>query len=109
MSKGRNDYAARAKIRKVFKAMIEGTGGVPCGRCGRLITPEMKWHVGHIVDLMDGGETTLAGTRPEHARCNTSAGGKRGAQIRNAQRAGAKRRAQSRTAVSDPRNTMTGW
>lgn len=79
---GRDSERARAHCR----AMLP----FPCPRCGIVITPddaENTWHAGHIVDRMDGAGDRPDDTVPEHAHCNTSAGGKRGAALVNAQRA----------------------
>ena len=73
---GRASTNARAKCR----AMLPH----PCRKCGGLITkedPESSWHAGHETDRAAGG--THHGIEPEHARCNTSAGGKVGAAITN--------------------------
>lgn len=78
---GRRSTNARAKCR----AMLPH----PCRRCGGLITPddpESSWHAGHREDRAAGG--TEDGIEPEHAKCNTSAGGKVGAAITNARRHG---------------------
>jgi hypothetical protein len=58
---------------------------LPCCRCGKpvMASPESGWHVDHfpIPREMGGKET-----RPAHAHCDSSAGGKRGAQITNARK-----------------------
>lgn len=61
---------------------------VPCCRCGRLVIPDpaMKgdgWQPDHWPIPREFGGTE---TWPAHARCNLSAGGKRGAEIVNAKR-----------------------
>ena len=79
---GRTSERARAHCR----AMLPH----PCQRCGGIITPddpEDSWHAGHIIDRMDGGGDSPEDTVPEHSRCNTSAGGLRGAALVNARRA----------------------
>lgn len=80
---GRTSERARAHCRTLLPA--------PCQRgCGRIITPddpEDTWHAGHIIDRADGSGDDPTDTAPECARCNTSAGGKRGAAIVNARRA----------------------
>ena len=60
----------------------------PCCRCGRLIVPDPAarhsgWQVDHWPIPREAGGTE---TQPAHARCNESAGGKRGAQITNGRR-----------------------
>lgn len=47
-------------------------GHIPCSRCGVTIRPGEPWDLGHSED-----RTTWTG--PEHASCNRSDGGKRGA------------------------------
>ena len=47
-----------------------------CHRCNLIILPTEAWDLGHSDD-----RTTWIG--PEHARCNRSAGGTKGAKIRN--------------------------
>jgi len=59
---------------------------LPCRRCGRPVLKTQNWHVGHIHDRALGGSDRISNTYPEHARCNTSAGGKQGAAITNARR-----------------------
>ena len=79
---GRDSERARAHCR----AMLPH----PCQRCGGIITAEddeSTWHAGHIIDRMDGGGDSPEDTTPEHAACNTRAGGKRGAALVNARRA----------------------
>lgn len=61
----------------------------PCCRCGRMVQPHERWQVDHYPISREQGKAlgipldTLP-TAPAHARCNESAGGKRGAQITNA-------------------------
>lgn len=68
---------ARAKCR----AMLPH----PCRKCGVIITadePETSWHAGHGLSRAEGGDGS--DIEPEHARCNTSDGGRMGARITNA-------------------------
>lgn len=77
---GRKSTNARARCRAMLPHV--------CRRCGDMILPtdpESSWHAGHREDRAAGG--TEDGIEPEHARCNTSAGGKVGAAMTNAQRA----------------------
>ncbi len=74
---GRTVTRARAYWRKRLP--------LPCWRCGRPVTDDQAWHVGHLTDRALGGHTTDRSNQwPEHARCNTSAGGKLGAAIAHA-------------------------
>lgn len=52
----------------------------PCGRCGQVVTADMAWDVGHIVDQVDAPELAMdpSNWRPEHSRCNRAAGGRKG-------------------------------
>ncbi len=47
-----------------------------CPRCGRIITPQMQWDVGHIIDKDIAPELMHDPTnwRAEHSRCNRQAG-----------------------------------
>lgn len=71
---GRAHQALRAK----WEPKVE-TGVVDCARCGEPIAPDAEWHLGHTDD-----RTGYQG--PEHARCNTQAGGRNGAAVTNAKR-----------------------
>jgi hypothetical protein len=76
---GRTATRARARCR----AMLPWV----CRKCGGEILPtdpESSWHAGHREDRVAGG--TEDGIEPEHAHCNTSAGGRIGAAMTNAQR-----------------------
>lgn len=62
---------------------------LPCCRCNQPIIPDPAlphegWDVDHWPVPREQGGTQ---TWPAHSRCNTSAGGKRGAEIVNARRA----------------------
>lgn len=59
---------------------------LPCPRCGRLVQPEQKWDVDHIIALSQGGTKTADNLTPAHIRCNRSHGGKLGAAVTNAKR-----------------------
>lgn len=58
--------------------------GDPCARCGKPFQWDVPWWyswaftAGHIVDVIDGGGDELDNLQPEHHRCNTSAGAKKG-------------------------------
>ena len=82
---GRKVTAARAHWRPLLP--------LPCRRCGKpvLPDPDSGWQVGHVIDRWAGGTDSLDNTWPEHALCNTRAGGKVGARITNARRAPAQR------------------
>ena len=74
----RREYAARLPL--------------PCTECGRPVEPGQVWHVAHLTPAERDGATTRANTGIAHARCNTRAGGKRGAAITNARRRAAQHR-----------------
>jgi hypothetical protein len=81
---GKHKWGGRAShnARKIVRAMLPAG----CYRCGGIITledPESSWHAGHIEDRGQGGEDKASNYAPEHAHCNTSAGGKLGAAITN--------------------------
>lgn len=73
---------ASRKARELCRAMLPAA----CPSCGGMITaatPEKEWHAGHMEDRAQGGQDGAGNYYPEHARCNTSKGGKLGAAIRN--------------------------
>lgn len=72
---GAQSRRARAKHAPAVRA-----GTAVCCRCHRPILPGQAWHADHYPIPLEHGGTV---THPAHARCNTSAGGKRGAQITN--------------------------
>lgn len=96
--------ATTRRMRPIIKAALPAR----CVDCGRLIYPEQKWQVGHIVSAAHGiraGWTTAqindpSNLGPTHAKgpgqkaCNQIAGGKLGAQISNAKRVAKTRRFQ---------------
>lgn len=47
---------------------------LPCVRCGRDVTPDMAWHVDHLVARALGGGHDAGNLGVAHARCNMSAG-----------------------------------
>jgi len=82
---GRRVTTARA----YWRQRIIEAGALPCWRpgCGRMLTVESAWTVGHIVDRSRGGSVTdPANQWPECKRCNLSAGGRLGAAKTNARR-----------------------
>lgn len=74
---------AQSRRARAQHAAAVRSGAAVCCRCGRLIQPGQAWHADHWPIPIEHGGTE---THPAHARCNTSAGGKRGAQITNARR-----------------------
>ena len=67
------------EVRKARNAWIVQLT-LPCCRCGKPVTRDMKWQVDHYPIPREFGGTQ---TWPAHAYCNMSAGGKRGAKITN--------------------------
>lgn len=72
------------KAREVCRPIVEQGG--PCYRCRKPILPGQPWHADHIVPREQGGSDDPSNLWPAHEHCNTSDGGKRGAQITNARR-----------------------
>ncbi|MBK8445414.1 MAG: HNH endonuclease [Micropruina sp.] len=70
------------KAREFWKPRV--AAGLACSRCKKPILPGQSWQVDHLIPREFGGmELGLGNTWPAHSRCNTSAGGKRGAAITN--------------------------
>lgn len=65
------------KLRARIAQAIASGRHVACARCGYAIRQGEAWHLDH--DDEDRGRYI----GPSHARCNTSAGGRRGAAVRN--------------------------
>ncbi|MEX0426891.1 hypothetical protein AB3X52_04595 [Nocardioides sp. DS6] len=60
-------------------APVVAAGGVACRRCGAVLTPGEPWDLGHPEEAHGRAPLTpelLAACRPEHVRCNRSAGGR---------------------------------
>ena len=73
--------------RAYWRARLQAEGGLPCWRCGAMLTTASRWTVGHIEDRAAGGSVTDPTNQwPECARCNYSAGGRLGAAITNGKR-----------------------
>jgi hypothetical protein len=70
-------YGTRHQRIRAAHAPLVLAGGVRCARCGELIAPNEEWDMGHV----DGDRSRYSG--PEHAFCNRSAGGTRGAAVTN--------------------------
>jgi len=64
-----------------MRQIVGATLPAPCIRCGWTVTPEMTWHLGHIVDVALGGTDSPHNVGPEHKSCNERAGGRLGAKI----------------------------
>lgn len=59
---------------------------LPCIQCGRPVTKDQTWHVGHRLGAASGGKPTPQNVGPAHAKCNLRDGGRVGARITNARR-----------------------
>lgn len=63
-----------SKARPIIKAQLP----LPCvNRCGHLVYPEQKWHVGHLPGhdrALTHERPSLETVGPSHQRCNTQAG-----------------------------------
>lgn len=70
------------KARAIVGAMLPA----PCWRCGRMLTKEDTWTVGHIEARGEDGEDRAGNYAPECPGCNFRDGGKRGAAITNGRR-----------------------
>lgn len=99
MNRRRWGGRASTRERAAWQKRIDAAGGWPCCRCGRIVLPGITsgryWQPDHWPIPRELGGTE---THPAHAKCNLSAGGKRGAQITNARRTPvATRRLEERT------------
>lgn len=76
---------------KRARRIIAATLPAPCWRCGRMVTEDMAWDVGHIIGRDVNPEYTHDPNNwaPEHSYCSRSAGARYG----NAKRGGRLRRA----------------
>jgi len=74
------------KISRQAREYITPRLPLACVNCGRPVTTDQRWHVGHIIDSALGGPDTLENLGPSHSRCNTSAGGRLGQKIQQANR-----------------------
>lgn len=72
-----------------IRAALAATLPTACRRCGRIVTADMRWDVGHLreVDADPTAAYDPAGYAVEHARCNRRAGAVCG----NRKRAGRRR------------------
>ena len=77
---GRADQVARAAL-----APLVYSGMAVCWRGGQPIAPTDEWDAGHLHDVALGGNRR-GPRRPEHVRCNRSAGGQLGNQLRRPSR-----------------------
>lgn len=60
---------------------------LPCIECGRPVTRDQAWHVGHKrAASLPGSSAAAANVGPAHARCNLRSGGKLGAKVTNQRR-----------------------
>jgi len=78
-------------IRNQVKAMHAHGREVRCIRCGRPITPDQRFDVGHRIDGSRGGSHALSNLGPEHRRENRQAGGRMGALVANSSNRRARR------------------
>ncbi len=78
------EYIRNARtIRNLTKQQHAAGNPVMCIGCGRAITPDQRFDVGHIIDHHLGGSHDLSNLGPQHRRENRSAGGRVGATITN--------------------------
>jgi 5-methylcytosine-specific restriction endonuclease McrA len=78
------EYVRNARIIRIqTRAMHKRGTEVICIGCGRLITPDQSFDVGHRIDASRGGSHALHNLGPQHRRENRQAGGRAGAAITN--------------------------
>lgn len=65
---------AHQRLRRIVGRMV-ALGGMRCCRCGEVIEPRQEWHLDHSDDRSEY-------LGPAHARCNLSAGGRKGNEAR---------------------------
>lgn len=85
-------YRFTRRARPMIKAMLP----LPCVDCGRPVTLEHTWQVGHIVPAAMGGTDTMDNVGPSH-------GGKRGCNQRAGARLGHAMRVRSHHVAEDIR------
>lgn len=73
------------RLRAQIAVLVE-QGRARCIECGRPVTPDQKWHAGHVTAAAAGGEPTSGNVGPVHASCNLRAGGRAGAAVTNGRR-----------------------
>ena len=78
-----------------LRAAIAAALPLPCVDCGRMVTEEHTWQVGHLpgIDIAHSQSVSIEDVGPSHSRsaiwprnCNQIAGGKAGAAKTNAKR-----------------------
>lgn len=79
---------------KLWRPRIAATLPALCVDCHRIVTPDMKWQVGHIIPVQDPrspgnvasnlGPSHSNGSGPGGRSCNQAAGGRMGAAKTNA-------------------------
>ena len=79
-----HDAAKWTSVNKTHRARIAASLPTACIRCGGIVTNDMRWDVGHRVDLARGGNPDDVGA--EHRACNRRAGGRAGARLTQARR-----------------------
>ena len=67
------------RLRASWAAVI-AAGAVTCPRCGKRITSDQAWDLGHRVAFRAGGAN--GDVRPEHRACNRGAGAELAAELR---------------------------
>ena len=82
MSKYHRTREAQARARHARARVVLP---VQCWRCGGVIAEGMRFHMGHTVDVAEGGADSPL--YPEHVRCNLTEGGRLGAKVTNARKA----------------------
>jgi hypothetical protein len=65
----RRGYGQRHReLRRKWQAVVDA-GAATCGRCGELVAPGARWHLGHL----DGSKMEYRENPVEHEACNIAA------------------------------------
>jgi hypothetical protein len=64
--------SAWRRLRRQAELRLEAAGFVVCWRCGQIVTPQMRWHLGHVVDRALGGDENELSI--EHEECSRASG-----------------------------------
>ena len=68
------------KLRNAAEQRLKAEGHIVCWRCGKIITPDMRWCLGHVVDRALGGDDNELAL--EHEVCSRKSGWELGREIK---------------------------